>query len=470
MGLQKLMAGTAKVKITPTPPEGVYLSGFIYREKTCQGVHDDLYARVLLLKTDEQAVGIVSLDLIGTTPDLVRDVRQRVQEATGIPGGNIMITASHTHSGPTIGAIRGCGAVDADRMEVLKKRIVEGIEQASRNMVEAKLGVGAGELTEMTYNRHQVLKDGTVAMPLQPAEEIVKQGPVDHTVRVLRLDDATGSPLAVLVNFACHPALLDHGNLLISADYVGYMTQAVEERIGGGVAIFANGACGNINPVNFNVTEDVSKQYEYAQALGQALGAEAAKTAEQIKTAPGAKIRTASAIINLPLCTLPTKDELERLIDEKLKILQQVERGEIEINPSNLSFSREGQINYMSTWIEYLRESLAKVLSPNANEYASIPVEIQAIVLNDIALIGIPGEPYTEIALSIQKKVQPKCAVILGYANGTVGYIPNREAHRDGGYTVERAHRFFGQLAALAPDTEDIIIDTTVSLIEKCES
>ena len=468
MNLPTLRAGTAKITITPTPAEGVYLSGFIYREKPCQGVHDDLYARVLLLKTDEQTVGIVTLDLIATTAELVRDVRQRAQEITGINGDDIMVTASHTHSGPTIGALRGCGAVDADRLELLKKKIVQGIEQASRNMVEARVGVGTGQLPNMTYNRHQVLKDGTVAMPLQPEEEVVKQGPVDHTVRVLRVDNTAGSPLAVLVNFACHPALLDHGNLLISADYVGYMTQAVEKHLGGGVAIFANGACGNINPLNFNVTNDVSKQYEYAQTLGEALGAEAVEIAEQIKTAPGANIRMASAIINAPLCLLPTKQELERLLDEKLDILQQIKRGEIEIHPSNLNFSRNGQINYMSTWIDYLRESLAKVSSSNVDEYKSVPMEIQAIALNDIVLVGIPGEPYTEIASTIQKKVRPKRCLILGYTNGTVGYIPNRDAHQDGGYTVERAHRFFGQLAALAPDAEDIIIDAAVNLVEKC--
>ena len=466
MSSSKLQAGAAKVNITP--PAGVYLSGYIYRDKCSQGVHDDLYARVLLLKTDEETVGIVTLDLVGISADLVRDIRQAAEKSVGIKGKNLMITASHTHSGPTMGLIKGCGEPDKGWIESLKKKTVEGVQEANQNMVKAKIGLGEGELRDMTYNRQQVLKDGTVAIPLQPAEDVVKQGPVDYKIRVLRVDDMDSLPIAILVNFACHPNILDHGNLLISADFVNYMTATVERLIGSGVAIFANGACGNINAVFFNVTEDVNQQYAYIEKVGQALGEQAAKVAEQIETAlTDVRLRAASESFDAPLCPLPEKQEMEEFLEETLEKREKVKRGELEIHPSNLNFTKAGQVKYLTDWVDYAKASIEKLSSPNINQFKTVPVEIQVLGLGDIVFIGIPGEPYVEIALAIQEKALPKHCLVVGYANGCVGYIPNELAYQEGGYCVERAHKFFGQLAALAPEIEGKIIDTALKLIGK---
>ena len=465
MGTSKFQAGAAKISITPVPPEGSWMSGYIYREQPSTGVHDDIYATALVLKTQEQTTAIVTLDLIGIPADMVKEIRQKIETVTDIDGSSVMFTASHTHSAPLVGIVGGCGDTDAGWLDTLKTKIVQSVEQASNNAVDATFGFDLGNLEGVAYNRHQVLKDGTVALPLQKPEDVVKQGTPDNIVRVLRVDDKDGKPIAVLTSFACHPSILDYGNLDISSDYVGYTRDYVEKEMGG-IAMFATAASGNMCPVNFNVTDDVNKQYEYAKNLGQAVGKEAVRIAKNIKTTDQVKVKAVSDIIDAPLYAIPSREQVEALLEENAEILEKIKRGEMTISPSNLVFSKAGQINYQSYYVDYLKDCLEKLSSLGLEESNKVTMEIQVVMINDFVLIGTPTEPYVEIGFAIQKNVPSKKCVLLHCTNGSEGYVPNRDAHEDGGYTVERAYRFYGQLGAFAPELGEIIAETATKLIE----
>jgi neutral ceramidase len=461
----KFQAGAARISITPSLDSLPRMAGFIYREGPATGVHDDIYASALVLKTQDNAVAIVSIDIIGVSAAFVAEVRTMIEDATGIKGDNVMIAATHTHSAPVFGILKGCGKANNLWLEDVKKNTVKAVKKASDNAIDAKLASGLGTLEGLTYNRHQVLKkDKLVVMPLQKDEDLLKRNIPDYTVRVIRIEGVDGSPISIFSSFSCHPALLDYNNLLISSDYVYYTRETIEKDFGG-IAVFATAACGDMNPLNFNTTDDLEKQYKYTKTLGQAVAKEALKIAAGLTPTDQVKLSSVSQIIKAPLYNVPTKDKVEELLKENRELLEKIKNDEATISPSGLIFSKTGQINYQSFYLEYLEECLEKLSCDNVEDQKKVDMEIHVILINEFTIIGVPGEPYVAIAFAIQDKFPNKKCVMLDCANGAEGYIPDKAAHPDGGYTVERAHRFHGQLGAFAPEMEDIIVETAIRLI-----
>ena len=459
-----MFGGTAKIDITPLG--NVWMDGMI-RSHRSEGVHDPLFARALVLANSEdraEAFAVVSVDICGFSTEQNEAARTATEAKTGIPASQIIVAATHTHSAPVIGILGGCGSVDTAWLETTKSNIVKAVEQATKNSVDAKLGCGLGTLEGLTYNRHQVLKDGAVVMPLQKDEDLIKRNIPDYAVRVIRLEAVDSTPISIFTSFSCHPALLDYNNLLISSDYVYYTREIIEQEFGG-VAVFATAACGDMNPLHFNTTDDLDKQYEYTKILGESLGKEALKVANQIKLTDEIELKAVSEIIAAPLYAIPTKQQVEALLDENREILEKIKRDEMTIAPSNLVFSKAGQINYQSFYLEYLEACLEKLSSGNVEDQKKVDMEIQVISINEFTIIGVPGEPYVAIAFAIQEKFPNKKCVMIDLVNGSDGYIPDKDAHGDGGYTVERAHRFYNQLGAFAPELEDVIVETVAKLI-----
>ncbi len=178
------------------------------------------------------------------------------------------------------------------------------------------------------------------------------------------------------------------------------------------------------------------------------------------------KVKAVSDIIDAPLYAIPSKEQVEALLEENAEILEKIKRGEMTISPSNLVFSKAGQINYQSYYVDYLKDCLEKLSSLGLEESNKVTMEIQVGMINDFVLIGTPTEPYVEIGFAIQKKLPSKTCVLLDCTNGSEGYVPNKEAHQDGGYTVERAHRFYNQLGAFAPETDDMIVQAVTKLVK----
>lgn len=302
-----LRAGAAKANITP--PVGCHLAGYgDPREETSvtaqedhvafpgprtqpsTGINDDLFAKVLVLDDGSSRMALVTLDLIGVGEDLVSQLRNAIHAATGIPGGSVLVAASHTHAGPfTSGA-----AADPDYLSQLGKKIAGAASVATRTMTPANLRFGWGD-AEIGANRRVVTPEGAFMRP-NPA------GPVDRRVGVLRVDTAEASPLAILVLYACHPNVFRHENLRISADYVGAALGLVERVYAGSTALFLQGCGGNIRP---NVVGDdgdfCSGTESDRQRLGRILGAAAIKAAEAASPLSPARLSMTVRRILLPV-------------------------------------------------------------------------------------------------------------------------------------------------------------------------
>jgi len=231
-----LKAGVAKVDITP--PTGVLMWGYFDRLTPSKATLDPLYARVLVLEAGETRLALVALDLgRAFGPASLARLREAARKSSGI--SYLLVVASHTHAGPVIQDEYPSGQVPAWETADLDK-IEAAIDEAHQRAVEARLGAGHG-VAYIGYNRRRVNSDGTVTMFWSNPTK-VPTSPIDPTVSVLRVDTADGKPLAVLVNYACHPVVFGADNLEYSADFPGVMTATVEsqlEQAGGSLSVFS---------------------------------------------------------------------------------------------------------------------------------------------------------------------------------------------------------------------------------------
>ncbi len=385
-----LKAGVAKVDITP--PAGQRMWGYAARKGPAEGVLDPLWARVLVLEAGEKRLALVALDLgrpFG--PASLARLRESVNKSSGI--SYVLVAASHTHSGPVIKDEYPPGSTPLWESIAVEK-IAQAIDTAHERAEPARLGTGYGT-AYVAHNRRRVNPDGTITWFDRNLTR-VPTSPVDPTVSVLRVDASEGRPLAILVNYACHPVIFGPDNLNFSADYPAVMTRRVEQTMGGqAVCFFLQGAPADLNPyyAATPLEEDAGRWREWT---GERLGHEAARVAQGIETQSEPE---------------PTLDFAEELLDFRLRWRPD------DFREALLRYGREFYEDFGSTTREDLQLPVATVL------------------LNKrIALMTVPGEAFVEFQINWRDRCPVRDAFFLGYANGYYGYFPTIQAASRGGY------------------------------------
>src|SRR5215471_6274935 len=278
-----LKGAVAKVEITPQI--GLPMYGYRNRSGPSQGVLDPLYARVLALEAGETRLAIVTLDLgeIFANHWLER-LREAVRKSSRV--SYVLVAASHTHSGPAPQGDCPSKPVPAWETAALDN-IAKAIDEAYGRLVPVQLGTGYGT-AYIGHNRLRVTADGRATW-FERNPTRVPTFQVDPTVAVIRIDRTDGKPLAVLVNYACHPVVFRADNLQYSADYPGVMTKTVEEAFDGEpLCFFLQGGAGDINPY-FAVTPLAEDAVKLRDWTGEHLGQEAIRVAKNIKTQAAAQ-------------------------------------------------------------------------------------------------------------------------------------------------------------------------------------
>jgi hypothetical protein len=392
-------AGAAQIDITPPP--GLPMYGYFDRIKNHQlasGTLDPLYARVLVLESGDKRLALVTLDLGRTFREPWLDrLRSAAQKNSRID--YLIVTASHTHSGPNILDENPDGQTAVWQNAALDK-IVRAILQATERLVPARIGVGYGQ-AHIGYNRRQLRSDGSVTMLWSNPAQIPTE-PVDPVVAVLRVDDANGDPLAILVNYACHPVVLGADNLQYSADYVGVMLKTVAGAFGDKpTCFFLQGADGDINPYYAAVPigQGVMQRLDWT---GRQLGMEAVRVAQNIRTLESLS---------------PSLDFVDDVIEFPLRW-----------NPQEF---QEG----------LLRMHGASVFQDHADLIATTPapsilaLHVTTLLVNkQIAFVGMPGEPFVDFQIDLRDRCPVRDCVLLGYTNGYFDYFPTILAASQGGY------------------------------------
>jgi len=222
----QLKVGFARYNITP--PLGCPMAGYAQREGTARDVHDELTARAVAFEAAGGAAALILADVCSLPTGLIRRVKKRVAERTGLPARNVAVAAVHTHSGP---ALHERSAYRT----VLPSLLASAAELAWARRRPARLFYASGQAPGLCVNRRR------------------PDGPVDEQFDLLAAQGPDGRPFGVLFSYPLHGVVMGHNNLSISADYIGVARRTIEAALPGVEAVFAAGASGEMNPLTPSV-------------------------------------------------------------------------------------------------------------------------------------------------------------------------------------------------------------------------
>lgn len=365
--------------------------------RVVNGVRDPLRAGVLVLTDGETHAAIVTLDTINVWNDMLPLARQRISQETGVPPGHIMVAASHNHSGPSFEA-------DSDWGRELIAKLGKAAAEAAATMRPVTVGYGEDRIS-FNINRRKVI-NGRAVVRLNP------DGPNDPRVKVLRFDDGRSlTPLAVVMHAVCHPCFFTWGDKgsrpypngypRMSADFPGEAQSFVEMCYGRQTsALFLQGCAGDIRPnlagFPYRCADEADIQW-----AGRDLG--------------GAVVRTLARNV--------TREQLK-------------------------------------TRAAHYPIRVASSIVDLPGKQSRIKAELQAMKLGPFLFLTMPGEPMVEYGFKLEKAIADRAIpIIVGYANGHIGYIATADAYEVGGYEPNTSK--------LNPEAEEMILDELGRLADR---
>lgn len=391
-----LLAGAANRVITP--PAGCPLSGygdrlklvpfsyhpfkdpFYYSKlyKPSLGTHDDLTAKALVLDNGERRVAIVAVDAIGITQFIYESVLARIS-VLGFTRDSFILCGSHTHSANGDAAdtffwsLVTVDLFDARIFDPMIDKIVYAIEDAVDDLEPSRIGIDTGtDYLGISSNR--------------------RGDPVlDSEIALIRVDAIDGSPKAVLFNFAIHGTVLGGGNLLFSGGNMGYAERYVEAALPGIVAMFTNGAEGDVAPSGGVGNDD----WEEAESIGEKLGSMVLDIRGGVTTETSIELDGVHEFIDLP-------------------------------DP----FFRPAMFEEDLEWLYWFTISLGGLVEQDNTNFTGLRI-------GSAVLLTIPGEAITQIGLDVKGHAEAlgyEDAFVVGLSNGHIGYITTEEEYWQGGY------------------------------------
>ena len=419
-----LKAGMSSVDITP--PQGLELAGYPHYPRNNTGAHDPLYAACMYLENDGVEVAMVTLDLLFFSKKHVKTVRERVQAACGVPGANVMISCSHTHSGPWASGRLDIESLEAGKeqphgyVEELIQKIVKIISEAKANAFSAFFGAGialCGAESGIGGNRR------------------IPGGPHDPTVSVIAVKDETGAVRGMFVNYTLHPTFIHEWSNVCTADYPCYLKMQLEEMEPGVIVGFAQGTSGNQSSRYYRQGES----YDEAERVGRTLGKAAHKALMSASWTNELPIAVAGAEVELELRNFGTEEELMEQVahDEAIYKDLYAKYGNSQVREeyylwqnANLKLlGSEDQLGYVRMQKRGIKVEL---LDDEA------PAEIQVFRLGGTCVIGIPGEAFVEYGLYLKAAAGFGMVVVNELTNGVLpGYLYTPESLVTGGYETD---------------------------------
>jgi len=346
--------------------------------------------------------------------------------------------------------------------------------QAAETAVGARVSGGVGRVHNVAVNRRERTADGRTILGWNP------EGFIDESVPTLRIDalDAPADKpvaIATIVGFGCHPVVVGPEIPLVGSDFVGPLRDLLDSRLRpDGVTVFLQGAAGNVLPL-----EAFREEPGAAEVVGERLALEAAHAVagrdpreievERLEygsvtpialyrrrlalVQPEPQLRSVRRIVRLPLLDAPPVEELERELAERRADLRRragAGEGRETMNP----------VRYHVAWLELMLGAARQGPLPTA-----IDGEIWASRLGDTAIVGAPGEIFSEIGAAVRNASPSPVTLFAGYCNGSLGYVATPEEYPYGGYEPAVSHRGYGHPAPFSPDVAGILRDTALELL-----
>ena len=439
--MNTIKAGASVIEITS--PVGVEMGGYGARVGVATGIHDPLNVRVLVLDDGHTKLVLAICDFVGVGTKIVNRAREIIEREFGIPPEHVCIAATHTHSGPL--TVRTGDGVEYSMVTAAK--IAGAVRVALASMQEVSLKASLSEVSTISQNRRD------------------PEGPIETVLKVLLAAPAgDAEPIATVLNYACHATVLEHDNLLYSADFPGQAASLVEHALGG-AAIYMQGTCGDINPAWM--------RHDFAEVrrVGGILGAAAVKTANELRPlgevqscinlswseevpvepAPGTvlsdiSLASARVFLDLPRKVLPDQATLNAEVEDLTAKLNALAPGDVDgrraIRPR----------------LNQLRIDRVTAQRFPAEPGATQRVEVQAFRLSpEAAMVMLPGEFFIQTGKEIEQRAGIKHVFISAYANDYAGYFAPANEFPCAGYEVGSTR--FG------PEAAGAIADAAVGLV-----
>ena len=408
----ELRVGTAAVKITP--PNGTPMAGGYGRNES-QGVLDDLYAKAAILDDGHASVALVACDVIGLTRSAVVEARRIIAEKTGIPADHVMISATHTHTGPVV---IGDSTLDdmtsgGSQLEQRFRRAIAEVDCPGGRAGPRPPDAGTDSYAQqdepgISFIRRFWMKDGTIGWnPGQLNPNIIRPiGTIDPQVNVVYAETADKKPILTYVNFGMHACTT--GGSKISADFPASLASRLADYKGPEMlTLYANGALGDVNHLDVQSSVGQTSPAE-AKRLGTILSAAVLKSYMRLKEVDDATLRTRSELVRLPLRPY-TEEELRTARD---------------IAAAN---GKKG------TFLEQVKAF--RVLDCAGQNGKPYEADVQVFSLGrDIVWVALPCEPFAAMGRSVKTASQFRQTSVVGLANSGSGYVPDCSAYAEGQY------------------------------------
>lgn len=375
------------------------------------GIIDDLCMQAVSLQSGDESLVLLALDVV----QVDEDFGERVAEQLGLPSANVIVAATHTHSGPQLmhshDALQANAPDDCAMLRTLWLRHAVGASRWAMSRARpVSVAWGTTTVSDVGGNRNH------------------PDVPVDQDLVVVSIRDArTNKPLVTIVNYACHPTVLGAANLCFSTDFVGPLRRALgsdstsyaasPERP---VVLFLNGAAGDVS----------TRFYRRSQSEGEAirLGTITAQVAaatplDTVPTRTAWKLTAARQEIALKRRRLPDEQDAQRMAKEADEAYRHALAEGLDASTVRIVRTRyEGALRQ------------ARMSAMGNRQDAPSPLTVRLWTLGPLAVVAVPAELFSSLGRRIMQNPLAAVTLLAGYSNGYAGYIPDTAGHSGGSY------------------------------------
>lgn len=435
------LAGIAQVDYSPPP--GLPLMGNFRDDYAARGRHDPLYGRAVVLQgPGGRRAALLSVDICMLDRGNVGLMRRFIAARTALAPGEILIAATHTHSAPAP-MMLGCLPKAPDQeIEAFLTRAAMAVVEAGKDLRPASLRLGYSAEGRISFNRRLACRDGRTHMNwegLNPEEVVEPLGPTDPLVVTLSLH-RDGEPVAALVNFGLHPAVLAGDNWLYSADFPGYLNEALDRLISRDfTTLFFNGPCGNVNHIDYSDPRQ-GRGYQMTQRIGYLLAVAAYRAIRLGRPVEGTELAVSREKVALK--RMPIGEDQLRWARQ---VIEQLGSGQ---SPGQVDGAPDEY--YARCWLQMYEQ-----------QHEDDEAEVMVMRIGDVGIVGLPGEVFCELGLALRKRSPARHTLVIELANDAIGYLPTREAFAQGGYEVSPGATRY------EPGAGELLVDSAVRQLDR---
>jgi hypothetical protein len=358
------------------------------------------------------------------------EVKKEIENRLGIPPRDVTITAIHTHTGPE-GYYEEFGkypkVVDMDMKKKIEAGIIAAVEEAVKKMVPAEIGDAYIDLAGFSHNRHS------------------GKFPVDSRGFLLLAKNKDGKLIGGFLNFASHAIIAPAQDLMISADWPGVFTAALDKKMDGGVFMFLQGAEGDITPSGAD-----GEGWDAVNSYGSRMASAAASHFSDIKFSSDFPVDGRLEEMTLPVRRQKISSVYRNAIPAKIEEIQKsdLSKGEKDERIAWMQ-GRAG----LESFLQPMFKTMKRIKNGETKTYA------QAMRLGDSLLVAFPGEATAELGIKVRDELAPRKVVVLGLTNDHLAYLTSQEMFDEGGYEAG--------MGLVYPESAAKIVETNLKLAKQ---